>query len=444
MRNFYSLLSAVLLTVLFPYISFSNNNSVFSDTSATNPPNIVFILIDDMGWDVFGNYPDITGIKASTPHIDALTRDGITFLNFWTNPVCAPTRASLLTGKYSFRTGVGGVQTTPPSVLDSKEIIIQKYIKDKTNDKYATALIGKWHLSSRNDLTAPENFGINYFSGLMSGGVSDYYDWTQITNGVQGKKTTYITTELVNNSINWIKEQNKPFFLWLALNAPHTPFHRPPLNLIEDQSLSDNTASINANKYTYYLAAIEAMDKEIGRLIASLTPAQKENTVFIIMGDNGTPRQVAQKPYTANGTKGTLFQGGINTPFIISGKNVNRKNAIENSLVQAQDLFPTFASIAGIETSKYQDGISITPLFNRAIDINRTFVYTEQFGHANSRMDGYTIRNKDYKLIHLDNGTEYLYKINTDPFEKVNLLTNILTTDAQENLNQLKVYKANL
>ena len=444
MRNHNSLLSVIICTVMFPIISFSNINTLLQDTSTTNPPNIIFILIDDMGWDVFGNYPGISGVKATTPHIDALTKDGITFLNFWTNPVCAPTRASLLTGKYSFRTGVGGVQTTPPSLLDSKEIIIQKYINDKTNNKYATALIGKWHLSSRNDLTAPENFGINYFSGLMTGGVSDYYDWRQITNGFQENKTTYVTTELVNNSIHWIKKQNKPFFLWLALNAPHTPFHRPPLNLIEDQSLSDNSASINTNKYIYYLAAIEAMDKEIGRLITSLTPAQKENTVFIIMGDNGTPRQVAQKPYTTNGTKGTLFQGGINTPFIISGKNVNRKNTVETTLIQAQDLFPTFASIAGIETSKYQDGISITPLFNRANAINRAFVYTEQFGHTNSRTDGFTIRNKHYKLIHLDNGTEYLYKISTDPFEKTNLLTNTLTPDAQENLNQLKVYKANL
>ena len=445
MKNFHPLI--IIATVLSIFSCSSNQNDIDETPIIVTPsssPNIVFILIDDMGWDVFGNYPGITGTKASTPNIDALAKDGITFLNFWTNPVCTPTRASLLTGKYNFRTGVGGVQTPPTATLQSSEIVIQKYINDKTANKYATALVGKWHVSANNDLTAPESFGINYFSGILTGSVPDYYDWTKTSNGIQQNTTNYATTQLVDDSLNWIKQQSKPFFLWLAFNAPHTPFHRPPLNLITNQSLSDNTATINANKYTYYLASIEAMDKEIGRLIASLTAAQKENTVFVIMGDNGTPGQVAQAPYTANGTKSTLFQGGINTPLIISGKNVTRKNVVETALVQAQDLFPTFAEIAGAGSGSYMDGISISPLFTNANATKRTYVYTEQFGQSSPSTDGYTIRNLSYKLIHLENGTEYLFKLSTDPFEQTNLISSTSNTEAQQNLAQLRLLKTNL
>lgn len=441
-------LYSLFIILSFALISCSKNSGSSDDNPVippvTSSPNIIFILIDDMGWDVFGNYPNINGTKATTPNINALAQSGITFINFWTNPVCSPTRASLLTGKYGFRTGVGGVQTPPTATLNASETIIQKYINTQTSNKYATAVIGKWHVSGNTDLNAPENFGVNYFSGIINGAVSDYYNWTQTSGGSQQNVTNYATTQLVDSSINWINQQTKPFFLWLAFNAPHTPFHRPPLSLITDQSLSNNTASINANKYTYYLAAIEAMDKEIGRLISTLTTAQKENTVFVLMGDNGTPTQVAQIPYVTNGTKSTLFQGGINTPLIISGKNVTRKNVVETALIQVQDLFPTFASIAGAGSGNYQDGISITPLFTDANATKRTYVYTEQFGQSSPTTDGYTIRNTDYKLINLENGTEHLYKLSSDPFEQTDLLLSTLTTEAQQNLTQLRNYKTNL
>lgn len=436
-------------TIILAVVSCSNSNSATEETVVnTTPvvsssPNIIFILIDDMGWDVFGNYPNITGQKANTPNINALAQNGITFTNFWTNPVCTPTRASILTGKYGFRTGMGGV-STPPTAMKTTETVIQKYINDQTSNKYATALIGKWHVSENNNLTAPESFGINYFSGILTGAISDYYNWTQTSNGKQETITTYSTTQMVNQSISWMNQQSKPFFLWLAFNAPHTPFHRPPLSLITNQSLADNTTAINADKYTYYLAAIEAMDTEIGRLMSSMTTAQKENTVFVIMGDNGTPGQVAQVPYTTNGTKSTLFQGGVNTPLIISGKNVSRKNIVETALIQAQDLFPTFANIAGVSALNYQDGISITPLFTNANATKRTFVYTEQFGQSSPTTDGYTIRNIDYKLIHTEDGTEYLFKLSTDPFETTNLITNTSNTEAQLNLTQLRALKSNL
>ena len=430
---------SILLSCLVFFSCKKNNDTGGGVTPAGTSTNIIFIVADDMGWDAYGNYPGVSSIKALTPTIDSLARNGISFTNFWVNPECTPTRAAMLTGKYGFRTGMGA----PGDALQSSETVIQKYINDKTANAYTSAIIGKWHVSANNQLTAPSTFGIQHYSGIFSGAVSDYYSWTETTNGTQQTNTTYTTTQLANESASWIQQQSKPFFLWLAFNAPHTPFHRPPLNLITNQSLSSNQATINANPLPYYLASIEAMDKEIGRLIASLTATQKENTVFVFMGDNGTPGQVAQSPYIAK-AKSTLYQGGVNAPLVICGKNITRKNVVESAMVQAPDLFTTFADITGAGSSNYQDGISIKPLFTNASAVKRTFVYSELFGSAISMNDGYCIRNENFKLIHLQNSTEYFFKLSTDPFEQTNLMLAPLSTEAQQNLDQLRQIKTGL
>ena len=441
MRNQNFLFSPLLFLLLFVFAAASCKKT--QKNTGTNPsdisPNIVFIIADDLGWDAFGNYPGISSSKANTPTLDSLARNGITFTNFWTNPECSPTRAAMLTGKYGFRTGVG----TAGRTLSSSETIIQKYITDKTSNKYSNAVIGKWHVSGGANLTAPEGFGVQYFSGFLIGSVNDYYNWTQTSNGTQQNITTYTTTHFVNQSVSWMQQQAKPFFLWLALNAPHTPLHRPPLNLITNQSLSNNQATINANPLPYYLASIEAMDKEIGRLIFSMSAAQRENTVFVMMGDNGTSPQVVQAPYIGK-AKSTLFQGGINCPLIVSGKNVTRKNVIETALVQTPDMFTTFADIAGAGSSNYNDGVSIKPLFSNASATKRTFAYSEFFGNVPATNDGYTLRNENYKYIKLQSGTEYLYKLSIDPFEITNLMLNPLNTEAQQNLDALRTIKAGL
>lgn len=428
-----------MLTLLFT-LSCKKKSTPNSGDSNNTSPNIVFIIADDMGWDAFGHYPNINSTKANTPTLDSLANNGITFTNYWVNPECSPTRAAMLTGKYGFRTGVG----TAGGIMQSSETVIQKYITDKTNNKYSNAVIGKWHVSGGANLSAPESLGVQYYSGFLVGAVPDYFNWTQTSNGTQQNITTYTTTHFINQASTWVQQQTKPFFLWLALNAPHSPFHRPPLNLITNQTLVDNQATINANPLPYYLAAIEAMDKEIGRLIGSMTASQKENTVFVIMGDNGTPTQVAQAPYSSTKAKSSLYQGGINTPLIICGKNVTRKNISENALVQSPDMFTTFADITGAGSANYQDGISLKPLFTNAFATKRTFAYSEFFGNTPSTNDGYTLRNENYKYIKLQSGTEYLYKLSNDPFEVTNLILNPLTVEAQQNLDALKAIKATL
>lgn len=390
-----------------------------------------------MGWDGFGKLEGTIGQKAVTPVLDSLAKTGITFNNLWVNPVCSPTRATILTGKYAYHTGVGAVVSPQSAGLSASEIILQKYINTKTDNAYASAIIGKWHVSNNSNLTAPEDFGLDYFSGIFGGAINNYYSWTKTSGGQQTTITTYATSYLVDESKQWIAKQTKPWFLWLSLNAPHTPFHRPPLNLISDKSLSGTASVIAANPLPYYLAAIEAMDAEIGRLINGLTEAQKSNTLIVFIGDNGTPANAIQLPYSAARAKESLFQGGINTPLIASGFGVNRKNQIDYSLVNGTDLFATIADVAGAGVSRVNDGYSLKEEFNTSGVFSRKYAFSELFGSGTSN-DGWAIRDSKYKLIHLENGDEYFYNLISDPFESNNLLSSSLSAEAAQALSSLR------
>ncbi|RZK59880.1 MAG: sulfatase [Pedobacter sp.] len=436
----------LLLTLLSTLICVSFQEKELQQLSKpkkTPLPNIIVIIADDMGWDAFGKYPGMNGIKARTPTLDSLSATGITFTNYWVNPECSPSRAAMLTGKYGFRTGIGGVAGNSSPTLNPKETIIQKYINEKKQGTYATAVIGKWHISG-NELKAPEGFGVEYFAGFLSGTVPDYYRWTQTSGGKQEPVTTYTTTHFVNQASSWMKVQTKPFFLWLAFNAPHTPFQAPPKELVSTEGLSFYQKSSTSPTMVQYLSSIEAMDKEIGRLISSMTTQQRQNTIFLFMGDNGTPARVAQTPFSSKAAKSSLFQGGINTPLLVSGAQISRKDIIEPALVQATDIFATVAELAGVTKTDLMDGQSMAPLFNNAEAKKRAFVYSELFGSSQFGNNGYALRNLNYKFIHLSSGKEYLYKIGTDPFEKSNLLEKPLDAEGEDNLKILKKIKQQL
>jgi arylsulfatase B len=414
-----------------------------AQTIASDKPNILLIIADDMGWDAFGKYPGTNGQKANTPVLDSLAQAGITFTNLWVNPVCSPTRASIFTGKYGFRTGVGTAIGGNTGGLSSSETLLQKYINDKTDNQYATAVIGKWHMSNNTQLSAPEQFGVGYYSGIFTGTVPSYTNWTKTSSGQQSTVTTYATTYFIDDSKNWISQQSKPWFLSLTLNAPHTPFHRPPLNLISDKTLIDDVTTINNNRLTYYLAAIEAMDAELGRFFNSLTDEQKKNTLIIFVGDNGTGMQVAQAPYTSLTSKESLWQGGINTPMIVSGYSVNRQNEIDNALVNGTDLFATMADVADTGTSEINDSYSLKSLFDNSTTFARKYAYSELFDSGTAN-DGWTIRDNKYKLIHLSNGDEYFYDLSVDPFESTNLISTALSAEASTALTAIRAEKLKL
>jgi arylsulfatase A-like enzyme len=382
-------------------------------------PNILLIIADDMGVDVTPGY-DNGHLKPSMPTLESMINSGITFNNVWSNPTCTPTRATLLTGKYGFRTNV----TKVDDVLSASETSIQSYLNSSGASEYASAVIGKWHLSK--NISHPNTMGIDYYAGVLGGGVQSYWNWPLVENGIAATSNEYSTTKFTDLAIDWVSNQSKPWFLWLAYNAPHTPFHVPPSSLHAQGNLPEDDASIDANPLPYYLAMIEAMDNEMGRLINSMSQEKKDNTIIIFIGDNGTPGQVTQgAPKTR--AKGSIYQGGVNVPMVISGKNVTRSNTSENALINTTDLFATIVNIAEISLAQINDSKSFYELLSDSSSEKRTYTYAEN--RQDSGDSDVTIRNTTHKYLLFDDGSEKFYELNTGELEDTDLLLSSLSSE---------------
>lgn len=409
---------------------------------ASSSPNILFLLADDVGLDGAVGY-DIGEEKPNMPHLTSLMDEGLTFDNAYACPLCAPTRASFLTGQYGFRTGVVDVSRT--SILDNQETIVQSYMGETSPYSYSSALIGKWHVSrNSND---PENMGIDYFAGIMGGGVEDYYQWTLTEDGKESTSHEYATAKLTDLAIEWIDSQEGPWFCTMAYNSPHTPIHLPPESTYTIEGLSGTESDIKNNPIPYYLAMMENLDYEIGRLLDSLTEEERANTIIVYMGDNGTEKIVVQEPFTRQKSKGSLYEGGIAVPLVVAGSGVSRTGERDSSLISVVDLFSTFSQMAGASESRYEDSISFLPLLSQEGTGEREFVYSDLNSvHRQTKAvtEGYSIRDSHYKLIlseSLGVVTEKLYDLLSDPFEEQDLLKrgeDQLNDDQKEALSHLK------
>ena len=422
-----------IATLIFVLSIFSCSKDDGEDVvpTITSSPNILLIIADDLGKDAINGYQE-GSIKPNTPNIDAIRNNGLLFTNFWVNPTCTPTRSSIITGKYGYRTGVKGVG----DVLNSSETVLQKYINNYTGNKYATAVVGKWHLSGNSTGFNPETFGIDYYAGLIRGVVDDYYQWQLTEDGATSQQTTYITEKFTDLAINWVNTQSKPWFLWLAYNAPHTPFHIPPSNMHSQGNLPAYTNGMDATPY--FMASIEAMDYQIGRFLANIPVDEKENTIIIFMGDNGTTNLVAQSPYLNTKVKNTLYQGGINTPLFVSGRGVSRSGT-DDQLLTGTDLFATIAQIAGVNVNEYHDSKSFKSLFSQSSSI-RNYQYSEL---KDGTDELWTISNGTYKLLIKNTGNE-MYNLVNDPYENNNLLNGVLSTTEQSAKTLLEVELNNI
>ncbi len=409
--------------------------------------NVILIIADDLGTDYCGFYEDHAD-TAGLPNIRRLLNKGVRFTNAMSNPVCSPTRAGMLTGKYSFRTGVGdAVGGAGSATLDTSEKTIPRMLKHYA-PSIGTANIGKWHLhlqTPASNLLIPNLMGYDYYAGNFLGTLTSYTNWTKVTNGVSSTITNYATTETANDAISWIKVQNtNPFFIWLAFNAPHTPFHLPPAGLHSYTTLSGTAADINANPKLYFKASLEALDHEIGRLFDSLVVLNKfDSTDFIFIGDNGNGIRSAQIANTAR-AKGTIYQYGIHVPFIISGPSVVNPNRISAELVNTQDLFSTIIELFGYTNWQSQisandtiDGKSILPIIKNQTTPFRSWVFTEIFKVATDSADGKAMRNMNYKLLDFDDGRQEFYNLSADPGELNDLLLVALNSTDLINYNYL-------
>lgn len=425
--------------------------------AADTPPNIVFILVDDMGYGDLG----CTGCKdIQTPNIDRIAADGVQLTDFYANaPVCTPTRAGFMTGRWQQRLGiefafgymveqkilVDGEWVDEPDIhglgLPLKAKTLANYLKELG---YTTGAFGKWHLGYK-DKYNPVNRGFDeYFGELL--GHADFYTHTYfdgtyaLRDGLEPVKMKgQYFTDLVNDrAVDFVrKSSKKPFFLYvphLAVHAPFQPPDAPETPFVTRESMLKGSRAI-------YKAMLERIDDGVGRIYTELEKAGiLENTLFVMSSDNGGERWASNQPFFHH--KATLWEGGIRVPCLMSWPKVLPKGVKSAQAGITMDLTATFLKAAGGElpTDVPFDGIDLIPhLVGEKPVTDRTFFWRMDRSNRKAK----AIRHGKWKYVD-DGGTmDLLFDLNEDPGERVNM--NYQHPEITEDLKaKLKAWEAEM
>ena len=387
--------------------------------------NIVVILVDDLGYGDLSSY----GAKdLKTPHIDSLVAAGIRFDNFYANcPVCSPTRASLLTGRYPDLVGVPGVIRTHITnswgYLASQAVLLPNMLK---RVGYHSAIVGKWHLGLQSP-NIPNERGFDHFHGFLGDMMDDYYKHRR--HGINYMRLNekeidpkgHATDLFTQWAIDYIKERSKskkPFLLYLAYNAPHTPI-QPPKEWLEkvkkrQEDISDKRAKL--------VALIEHLDDGIGKVIASLKEAGLYNNTFIIFtSDNGGQTGVGAGNGPLRGGKQDMYEGGIRVPMCAVWPGKIKPGSRSDLVALSMDLFPTICETAEASLDHEIDGRSILPtlLGKSQPDEERFLFWVRREGGGYGGRAYYAARYGGFKLVQ-NNPFEplQLYNLKDDPQEQ--------------------------
>ena len=442
-------------------------------------PNILLIIGDDMGVDAFSSY-GLAERTPATPVLDDLAREGVQFSNFWAQPVCSPTRATVITGRYGFRTGIGrpvGGGPMPPSpeipdgspaesrnepnpasaadralprpFLQPDEFTLPMALKGDADLGYATAAIGKWHLAGEGNgwTDHPNQTGFDHFAGLMGGGPESYFAWRKVVDGEVIGTVGYAPEDKVDDAISWLDRQgDAPWFLWFAFNLVHTPMHMPPQSYLYSDYTGVSADEMPPESWrAAFEAMLEAMDMQIGRLLAALSPEVRDNTYVIFMGDNGTWGPVVSAPFRRDRAKGTIYEGGVRVPLIVTGPGVVQ-GSVSEALVNSTDLFATILEMGGLNPDRAvpehvtHDSVSFfDSLSDPALPSRREWLYADEFfgGFDGVETADYAMRNHRYKLVRFE-GEDEFYDLQKDPFEHENLLVDDLTGQEQAEFETLQ------
>lgn len=407
-------------------------------------PNILLVIADDFGIDASPCY-DIGLSKPEMPNLEKLCNEGVVFDNAWVNPMCTPTRASLLSGQYGFRTDV--VQVT--DALDPDTETIQDVLSAQVPAPYENAVVGKWHVSGDEDVdpNSPADYGVQHFAGFLSGAVEDYFTWDGVVDGEASTINEYTTTWMTDRAIEWLDQrQDRPWFLWLAYNAPHWPYHLPPAELTHSAAgLSGTESDIEAHPVPYFLASAEALDTELGRLLDSIAPEVLANTTILFMGDNGTEQDTSQAPFAEDRSKYSIYDGGLHVPLVVTGRGVTRQSEREATPVNGVDITATILHMAGYENATFHDGLAFDAALTESTFEGRDFVYSDSIrAEPFDGRPGWTVRNEQYQLIEYDDGQRELYDLTVDPGERNNLLRGTLSPELESLVEEMEAYQQSL
>jgi arylsulfatase A-like enzyme len=391
-----------------------------ASASAQTRPNVVLVIMDDVGYGDYGSYgaPDIR-----TPNIDRLARDGVRFTDFYAAPTCTPTRAALITGRYQQRVALEAPLPSPPAGgrgLPATGRSLPQLLK---NNGYATGLVGKWHLGYRPEYQ-PNAHGFDYFFGFLSGLV-DYYQHTDQTgshdlyeNGSPVHVDGYMTDLITERSIGFI-EQNaqRPFFIEVAYNAAHWPFQVPdkpsvaPGNARFVQPHEENTSTRRD-----YAAILERADQGVGRIVDALQRlGLTRNTLVIFTNDNGGEWLSRNAPLYHR--KDTLWEGGIRVPLIMKWPARIAAGRTSGQVGITMDLSATVlaATDTPVPAEAKLEGVDLLPLLSGRAPLERTLF----FRITGSRQQR-AVRQGDWKLL-LDAGDVLLFNLRKDVGEREDL-----------------------
>jgi len=386
-----------------------------------NPPNIILIMADDLGYGDLGCYGSRT---MQTPQLDSLAANGLKFTDFHANaPVCTPTRAALLTGRYQQRAGLEGViyvrGETRQVGMDTSEVTVAELLKDAG---YQTAIMGKWHLGYKKEYN-PVQQGFDEFYGYVSGNI-DYhshydnagiYDWWHNLDSI--KEEGYVTDLITDHAVDFIdKNRDRPFFLYVSHESPHVPL----------QGRQDTAYRFPDRDFSYlgpvddqeraYREMIEVMDEGIDHIMQKLRALDlEENTLVIFCSDNGGLEGFADNG-ALRGFKGKLWEGGIRVPAIAHWTGTIEPGETD-ATVLSFDFMPTFLALAKADkpANLALDGKDITPLlFGQNERSERTVFWRYRQQKV--------ARKGDWKLIVSENDTT-LYNLQNDLAEQNDLKT---------------------
>ena len=371
-------------------------------------PNVLLILTDDQG------YGDLTihgNQFIETPNIDNLAKESAQFERFYVSPLCAPTRASLLTGRYHLRTGTVSV-SKGLEIMRENETTLAEMFKE---NGYKTGIFGKWH-NGKHYPNHPNGQGFDEFFGFCGGHWTNYFDTMLEHNGKEVSTKGYITDVLTEKALDFIGNNKKqPFFCYVPYNAPHSPHQVPDkyFDKYKAKGLDDELASI--------YGMCDNMDENIGKLLKKLDDSGlSENTIVIFMTDNG-PNGVR---YNANmkGIKGSVDEGGVRVPCFVRWKGKILPHTIK-TLGSHIDILPTLQEICELKPVKTKplDGISLAKnLLGNEQKIERAIYSHVAQPEKNIKAFPGAVRTNQYRLIVKENTTE-LYDMLNDPEQKNNI-----------------------
>jgi arylsulfatase A-like enzyme len=380
-----------------------------------------------------------------------LADEGVLFRNAWAHPVCSPFRSAVLTGRHAFRTGVGQVVTNNSTGLPEAEITIPEAIDQLTSLGADHAAFGKWHLGNESNggNQAPNVAGFGHYVGGLGNinmgppnqGPYDYFRWRKTTNGRSEIVERYAATETVDEALAWLSGRETSYFVYLAMHLPHSPFHAPP-EALHSLDLPADAPGQGEDPKPYFSAMIEAMDSEVGRLLDGLSPAQRARTSVIYIGDNGSSTRTATGPVPRGRAKGTIYQGGLHVPLVLSGPAVVAPGREVDALTGSVDLHATVLDLMGAEPTVWQsrtDSVSLAPyLRDPEQPARRSYVLSEQFGGGGGDGDGKALRDVRFKYLRFDDGREELYDLEADPYEQRELMLQGLDAESEAALDRLR------